>query len=176
MIIWLDAQLSPSIARWIAETFAVECACARDLGLRDALDPSIFAAARAAGANVMTKDADFANMVESLGPPPRVIWIRCGNTSNAALKDLLIRDLPECIARLADGDTIIELGQAPDSEPCRSLAILSYQCLVGAMRVLSATVLALEMVMIAEPNFDHERLDVDRLSIDGVTFSEDRIQ
>ena len=88
MIIWLDAHLSPSIARWIAESFAVECASASDLGLSDALDPPIFAAARAANATVMTKDADFANMVERLGPPPRVIWLRCGNTSNAALKDV----------------------------------------------------------------------------------------
>jgi len=39
VIIWLDAHISPSIARWIAETFAVECVSARDLGLRDALDP-----------------------------------------------------------------------------------------------------------------------------------------
>jgi len=117
VIIWLDAHLSPSIARWIAESFAVECASARDLGLRDALDPPIFAAARAANATVMTKDADFAKMVERLGPPPRVIWLRCGNTSNAALKELLIRKLPECIVRLADGDSIVELGHAPDSEP-----------------------------------------------------------
>ena len=116
VIIWLDAHLSPSIARWIAETFAVECVSARDLGLRDALDPPIFAAARAAGANVMTKDADFAKMVERLGPPPRVIWLRCGNTSNVALKDLLIRELPACIVRLADGDSIVELGRDPDSE------------------------------------------------------------
>jgi predicted nuclease of predicted toxin-antitoxin system len=117
VIIWLDAHLSPTIARWIAETFAVECASARALGLRDALDPPIFAAARAANATVMTKDADFAKMVERLGPPPRVIWLRCGNTSNAALKDLLIRDLPDCIVRLTDGDSIVELGQAPDGEP-----------------------------------------------------------
>ena len=117
MIIWLDAHLSPSIARWISDTFAVECVSVRDLGLRDALDPPIFAAARAANANVMTKDADFAKMVDRLGPPPRVIWLRCGNTSNAALKDLLIRELPECILRLRDGDSIAELGQAPDSEP-----------------------------------------------------------
>jgi predicted nuclease of predicted toxin-antitoxin system len=116
VIIWLDAHLSPSIARWIAEIFAVECVSARDLGLRDALDPPIFAAARAAGANVMTKDADFAKMVERLGPPPRVIWLRCGNTSNVALKDLLIRELPACIVRLADGDSIVELGRDPDSE------------------------------------------------------------
>ncbi len=33
----------------------------------------------------LTKDADLAKMVERLGPPPRVIWLRCGNTSNAAL-------------------------------------------------------------------------------------------
>ena len=100
MIIWLDAHLSPSITRWISETFTVECASARELGLRDALDPPFFAAARAAGAIVMTKDADFASMVKRLGPPPRVIWIRCGNTSNAALKDLLTRELPDCIAKL----------------------------------------------------------------------------
>jgi predicted nuclease of predicted toxin-antitoxin system len=117
VIIWLDAHLSPSIARWIAETFAVDCASVRDLGLRDALDPSIFAAARAAGATVMTKDADFPKMVERLGPPPRVIWLRCGNTSNAALKDLLLREFPACVVRLADGDAIVELGQEPDSEP-----------------------------------------------------------
>ena len=117
VIIWLDAHLSPSVARWISGTFVVECASARDLGLRDALDPPIFAAARAAGAVVMTKDADFPSMVERLGPPPRVIWLRCGNTSNAALKDLLIRELPGCIARLENGEAIIELGQAPDSDP-----------------------------------------------------------
>ena len=58
MIIWLDAHLSPSIARWISETFAGECASVRDLGLRDALDPPIFAAARAAGDS--PADEDFA--------------------------------------------------------------------------------------------------------------------
>jgi predicted nuclease of predicted toxin-antitoxin system len=81
VIIWLDAHLSPSIARWISDTFDGECVSVRDLGLRDALDPPIFAAARAANANVMTKDADFAKMVDWLGPPPRGIWLRCGNSS-----------------------------------------------------------------------------------------------
>jgi predicted nuclease of predicted toxin-antitoxin system len=117
VIIWLDAHLSPSITRWISETFAVECASARELGLHDALDPPIFAAARAADAIVMTKDADFASMVERLGPPPRLIWLRCGNTSNAALKELLIRELPDCMARLSDGAAIIELGRDPGSDP-----------------------------------------------------------
>jgi len=84
----------------------------RDVGLRDALDPSIFASARAAEATVLTKDADFAEMVGRCGPPPRVLWLRCGNTCNAVLQDLLARELPAALARLAAGDAVIELGMA----------------------------------------------------------------
>ncbi len=41
----------------------------RDLGLRDAKDTEIFQAARQAGAVVMTKDSDFAMLLERFGPP-----------------------------------------------------------------------------------------------------------
>ena len=110
MTVWLDAHLPPSLAPWLASTFGVACLAVRDLGLRDALDPNIFAAARAAGADVLTKDADFAEMAGRLGPPPRVLWLRCGNTSNAALRELLDRELPAALMRLAAGETVIELG------------------------------------------------------------------
>jgi predicted nuclease of predicted toxin-antitoxin system len=113
MTVWLDAHLSPSLAPWLAATFGVGCVAVRDLGLRDALDPPIFEAARTAGADVMTKDADFAEMVGRLGPPPRVLWLRCGNTSNAALRDLLARELPAALGRLAAGDPLVELGASP---------------------------------------------------------------
>ncbi len=73
MILWLDAQLSPRLARWIEETFEVECFHIRDLGLRDAEDPDIFQKARGAGAVVMTKDEDFMRLVERNGSPPQVI-------------------------------------------------------------------------------------------------------
>lgn len=114
MTVWLDAHLPPSLAPWLAATFGVAAAAARDLGLRDALDPPIFAAARAAGAVVMTKDADFAEMVGRLGSPPQVLWLRCGNTSNAALRDLLTRDLPAALVRLAAGDPLVEIGAPED--------------------------------------------------------------
>ncbi len=113
MTIWLDAHISQSLAPWIATNFGVECVAVRDFGLRDALDPPIFAAAREAGANVMTKDADFAEMVGRLGPPPRVLWLRCGNTSNAAMRELLSRELSRALARLAAGAAVVELGLAP---------------------------------------------------------------
>jgi predicted nuclease of predicted toxin-antitoxin system len=113
MIIWLDAQLSPSVAAWIRATFGIECHAVRDLGLRDAKDPSIFQAARAADAVVMTKDSDFIEMLQRLGPPPKVLWVTCGNTSNARLREILNRDLPAAIARLQGGESSVEIGDAP---------------------------------------------------------------
>ena len=88
----------------------------RALGLRDSLDPPIFAAARAAGVVMMTKDADFAEMVDRLGPPPQVLWLRCGNASNAGLRELLARELPSSLARLATGEALIEVGSAYDGD------------------------------------------------------------
>ena len=37
MILWIDAQLSPALARWLSDTFGVTAHAVRDLGLRDAL-------------------------------------------------------------------------------------------------------------------------------------------
>lgn len=110
MTIWLDAQLSPVIAPWLETTFGVVACAVRDLGLRDALDPPIFDAARIAKAVVMTKDADFVELVERRGPPPQVLWLRCGNTSNAALRTLLTTEFPAALSRLTAGDTLVELG------------------------------------------------------------------
>ena len=55
MILWIDAQLSPALARWISETFGVAAHAVRDLGLREAKDFVIFHAAREAGAVVRVK-------------------------------------------------------------------------------------------------------------------------
>jgi len=72
MIIWLDAQLPPSVAACITATFGIEAHAVRDIGLRDAKDPPIFQAACAAGAVAMTKDSDFVERLQRLGPPPPV--------------------------------------------------------------------------------------------------------
>ena len=34
---------------------------------------------------VLTKDSDFVQLLERRGPPPQVVWLTCGNTSNLAL-------------------------------------------------------------------------------------------
>ncbi|MBN4004823.1 DUF5615 family PIN-like protein [Nostoc sp. LPT] len=56
MKIWIDAQLPPTLALWLTETFDVEAIALRKLGLRDAKDVEIFEAARVANAVIMTKD------------------------------------------------------------------------------------------------------------------------
>ena len=79
------------------------------MGLREAKDPQIFEAARQAQAIVLTKDADFAEMVDRLGPPPAVIWLTCGNTSNAALRILLKGTLPKAIELIGHGEALVEI-------------------------------------------------------------------
>jgi len=112
-MIWVDAQLSPAVAKWIATEFGHPAQSVRDLGLRNAKDRQIFDAARQANAMVLTKDLDFVELVERLGPPPGVIWLTCGNTSNAALRVILKPTLPRAIELLGRGDKLIEISGKP---------------------------------------------------------------
>jgi predicted nuclease of predicted toxin-antitoxin system len=109
VIIWVDAQLSPAIATWLSGTFGVQSIAVRDLGLRGAADRAIFLAARSASAFVMTKDIDFVRLLVELGPPPQVIWLTCGNTSNARLKQILAKALPGAMSLLNSGQPLVEI-------------------------------------------------------------------
>jgi len=109
MRIWVDAQMSPVIATWISSNCAVSAVAIRDLGLRDAKDKEIFEAAKQEKAVVMTKDSDFVLLLDKLGPPPQVIWVTCGNTSNARLKEVLTNTLPKALDLLNSGEKLIEI-------------------------------------------------------------------
>jgi len=112
MRIWVDAQMSPAIATWISSNYAVSAVAIRDLALRDAEDKEIFEAARQEKAVVMTKDSDFVLLLDKLGPPPQVIWMTCGNTSNARLKEVLTNTLPKAIDLLHLGEKLVEINAA----------------------------------------------------------------
>ena len=105
-MIWVDAHISPAVAKWIAVELGHPAQSVRDLGLRNAKDKDIFAAAGQAKAIVMT---DFAEMVDRLGPPPAVIWLTCGNTSNPALRLLLKNTLPKAIELIDRGEALVEI-------------------------------------------------------------------
>lgn len=113
MTIWLDNQLPPALAGWMRTTLTVECVPVRDLNLQRATDKTIFTAARDANVTVMTKDADFAALVDKHGAPPQVILVTCGNTSNVRLRQLIEATWPAILPMLQRGERLVELGEQP---------------------------------------------------------------
>lgn len=109
MICWLDAQLPPQFASWLAETFQVEAKALREIGLRDAADREIFQAARSANAVIVSKDSDFVELVLRLGTPPQLIWITCGNVTNRHLKTIFTKLFPDVARLLREGEPIVEI-------------------------------------------------------------------
>lgn len=113
MILWLNAQLPPSLAIWLTETFGVSAVTLADLGLRDASDIEIFNAARANGIGtvIVTKDRDFIDLVVRFGSPPQILWLTCGNMTNRDFQRIFTIAFPDALALLNDGESIVEIGR-----------------------------------------------------------------
>jgi predicted nuclease of predicted toxin-antitoxin system len=109
MNFWIDAQLPPSLAVWLTETFGVSATSLRDLGLRDAQDTEIFNTARTAGVVVVSKDSDFVDLVTRLGTPPQILWVTCGNVTNRNLQRIFTETFPEALRLLQAGEAIVEI-------------------------------------------------------------------
>ena len=112
MKFWIDAQLPPALAAWQGREFAADASPVRDLGLRDAKDEAIFTQARSPGLVVVTKDVDFVHLLERHGLPPQVLWVTCGNASNAALKELLAARFEAARRMPEPGEPVVEISDA----------------------------------------------------------------
>ena len=110
MTIWLDNHLSPVLATWIAGEFGEPCVQVRDLGLARASDKAIFDAARTGASVLITKDRDFAELVARLGPPPAIVLLSCGNTSNVYLRTMLRNQLGAALTLTRGGEPLVEIG------------------------------------------------------------------
>ena len=111
MIFWLDVHISPKLSPWIQDAFGIEVLHLRDMELGKAKDPDIFQRAREANAIMMTKDRDFIDLLERFGPPPKVIWLTCGNSSNAHLKMLLSTTLSAALKIVQQGEALVEISE-----------------------------------------------------------------
>lgn len=102
----VDAQLPPALCRWLNERgFEAEHVGAA-LGVA-APDREVARYAEANGRVLVTKDDDFA-----LRFPPsryRLLWLRCGNMGNKALREWLIQRWLPVLVRLEAGDMLIEV-------------------------------------------------------------------
>lgn len=113
MTIWLEAHLDPDLAPWLGSRFGVIAKSTIETGLSDAEDEMIFMAARRLGCGaIMTKDKDLVDLVERLGPPPKIIWVRLGNMRFVPLLATLTRHFADVLAELANGTACVEVTDA----------------------------------------------------------------
>jgi len=104
----VDAQLPPAVARWLAAN-GHEAAHVGDLGMQAASDAAIWDHARATSSAIVTKDEDFAQRKVLTDDGPVVVWIRLPNTRRRDLLAWFETVLPDVLAALARGETLVEV-------------------------------------------------------------------
>ncbi|OAI12643.1 hypothetical protein A1359_13200 [Methylomonas lenta] len=109
MIFWVDAQLPPNLADWLRRTFKVEAYALRELGLHDADDLEIFKRAQQEGIVLISKDSDFVELLLRQQPPPQLLWVTCGNTTNQRLEELFDEVFTQALQLLVEGHVVVEL-------------------------------------------------------------------
>jgi predicted nuclease of predicted toxin-antitoxin system len=83
-----DQNLSFKLFRKRADLFP-DSNHIRLLGLEESSDKAIWDYAKANGFMLVSQDVDFADMATLYGPPPKVIWLRCGNQPSSAIEHRL---------------------------------------------------------------------------------------
>jgi predicted nuclease of predicted toxin-antitoxin system len=83
-----DENLSFRLVRELADVYP-DSAHVRDIGLRGAADQVVWAYAAQQRFLLTSKDADFYQRSLVFGAPPKVLWLRFGNVSTAAMAVLL---------------------------------------------------------------------------------------
>ena len=102
MKLLFDQNLSHRLPRRLADLFPGSVHI-RPLGLDQSPDDQIWEFAKAHGFCIVTQDSDFAERSRLYGAPPKVVWLRCGNST------------PQQVEAILRGNTILitELIQNP---------------------------------------------------------------
>src|SRR5271154_2865337 len=88
MKLLFDHNLSHKLVRRLADIFP-DSTQTRLLNFSTADDSIIWQHAKANGFVVVTLDKDFADLALQRGTPPKIIWLRCGNSTVAEVERLL---------------------------------------------------------------------------------------
>lgn len=59
--------------------------------LEQAADIELWQFAKTQGFTLVTQDSDFHELSLMQGPPPKIIWLKCGNQSRTYVAELLIK-------------------------------------------------------------------------------------
>ena len=88
MKLLFDHNLSHKLIRRLADVFPVSTQTGL-LHFSRAADEVIWQHARNQGFTVVTLDKDFADLALLRGSPPKIIWLRCGNSTVMEVERLL---------------------------------------------------------------------------------------
>ncbi len=88
MKLLFDENLSPHLVQQLAKEFP-ESTHVRDIGLASAHDELVWTYAAQHGFIIVSKDSDFHQRSFLDGPPPKVIWLRCGNRTTQEIMAIL---------------------------------------------------------------------------------------
>ena len=88
MKLLFDHNLSHKLVRRLADIFPASTQT-RLLNFSTADDSIIWQHAKENGFVVATLDKDFADLALQRGAPPKIIWLRCGNSTVAEIENLL---------------------------------------------------------------------------------------
>lgn len=95
-----DHNLSPKLVQRLIDLYPGSIHV-QALGLAAAQDRAVWEYARLHDLILVTKDADFSELLLLQGFPPKIIWIRRGNCSTQTIETLL-RDNFEAIEMMSD--------------------------------------------------------------------------
>jgi predicted nuclease of predicted toxin-antitoxin system len=87
--ILLDQNISFRVVRLLIDTFE-NVKQVRELGLQDASDIEIWDFARINEFTIVTFDSDFIDIANLKGSPPKVIWLRFGNSTNLKIANKVL--------------------------------------------------------------------------------------
>jgi predicted nuclease of predicted toxin-antitoxin system len=89
MKLLFDQNISFRLLKKI-KPFYPEAKQVRELGLENATDIGIWEFARENDFTIVTFDADFFDLSNLKGHPPKIIWLRMGNTTTNHLDDIFL--------------------------------------------------------------------------------------
>ncbi len=88
MKLLFDQNVSYRIVGKLKDIFQ-DCSQVKIAGLENATDSEIWNYAKRSGYSIVTFDTDFYDRATLKGHPPKVIWLRVGNTSTLNLEKIL---------------------------------------------------------------------------------------
>ena len=104
MRLLFDQNISYRLVKRIQDIFP-DSKQVREVGLEEKSDREIWNYAKEQGFTIVTFDADFFDINLLYGFPPKIIWLRIGNTHTDNLIELLKEKKTEIIDFISSNDT-----------------------------------------------------------------------